>query len=186
MPRSDYVPDIGELTLVCEHCGEPFTYTKTNGPRRRFCTKRCGMAAAHARRAKAVRRCACGSTDVPRVGKAVCKAHRKADRNRTAENRRRRLAMYGLTPEQFDDMVREQRGRCGSCGDEPDDRGLFIDHDHACCPGIGSCGNCVRGLLCHHCNCLLGNARDSIDRLQKAVRYLQVHGQFRLPLKVVK
>lgn len=187
MPRADYTPDVGPVTFTCEHCGNTQTYAKTNGPRRRYCGKRCSAAAAHARRTKAIRQCACGSTDVPRVGKAVCKSCcKEPNRNRTNENRRRRLAMYGLTPDRFDEMVAEQRGRCGSCGDEPDDRGLFIDHDHACCPGIGSCGECVRGLLCHHCNCLLGNARDSVERLQRAIKYLQVTAQFRLPIRVVK
>lgn len=68
---------------------------------------------------------------------------------------------YGLTPEQYDAMVIAQGGVCAACGEDPTPRGLVVDHDHACCPGDRSCGRCVRQLLCHHCNTLEGQLRDT-------------------------
>lgn len=62
----------------------------------------------------------------------------------------------------------------------------FIDHDHACCPGIGSCGECVRGLLCHDCNILLGMAKDSADRLDQVKKYLITNSKTVRKLKAVR
>ena len=29
---------------------------------------------------------------------------------------------------------------------------LYFDHDRTCCDRSGSCGGCVRGIVCHPCN----------------------------------
>lgn len=42
---------------------------------------------------------------------------------------------------------------------------LHVDHDHE--TGL------IRGLLCHHCNTLLGHAKDSVDVLEAAIVYLK-------------
>lgn len=77
---------------------------------------------------------------------------------------------YGLGPaalvELFDDYSCQI---CGSSGPR-----LHIDHDHSCCPGGNGakCGKCVRGLLCMHCNHLIGNAFERTDLLLAAIAYL--------------
>jgi hypothetical protein len=66
-------------------------------------------------------------------------------------------------------MLEEQEGRCAIC--RSDDVGWHrkdrwaVDHDHV----TGK----VRGLLCHHCNSLLGQARDSPLILFLAAAYLE-------------
>lgn len=52
-------------------------------------------------------------------------------------------------------------------------RFLAVDHDHACCPGQKTCGQCVRGLLCSRCNVILGLADDDRDLLLDCVLYLR-------------
>jgi hypothetical protein len=77
---------------------------------------------------------------------------------------------YRLTLEDFTEMHSLQKGKCLICK-----RGkkLIVDHDHACCPGKISCGNCVRGLICFRCNSLLGLAQDSKEILSAAIKYIQ-------------
>lgn len=87
--------------------------------------------------------------------------------------------LYKLTPEDIERMLITQDYKCLSCGGASSgktsgsDRGTFaVDHDHSCCPGQASCGKCIRGLLCYSCNCVLGLADDSIERLDACKAYL--------------
>ena len=83
-------------------------------------------------------------------------------------------SMYNIAQDQFDDMMIEQNGRCAICEEQATpDRYLHVDHDHACCSGEKSCGECVRGLLCYKCNSVLGLIADNIETLKSAERYLQ-------------
>jgi hypothetical protein len=72
--------------------------------------------------------------------------------------RKHRLTRYGLTQQQFDWLLEVQQHAC-AMGGEPltETSQIFVDHDHACCPGEKmSCGKCIRGLLCLSCNTALG------------------------------
>ncbi|MGW3291297.1 endonuclease domain-containing protein [Streptomyces sp. NPDC001002] len=64
-----------------------------------------------------------------------------------------RLGNYRVTKEFVDLLLEFQGKRCAICG-APDAgaKAMHIDHDHGCCPGRRSCGDCVRALLCSTCN----------------------------------
>jgi len=73
---------------------------------------------------------------------------------------------YGITLEQYDELLAEQGGGCGICGRLPrDDISLHVDHDHLT--------GAIRGLLCFRCNNALGDFEDDYERLSAAVRYLR-------------
>lgn len=74
---------------------------------------------------------------------------------------------YGLTIEDIAELHDVQRYRCGICGSKDSGTkqgGFHIDHNHIT--------QKVRGLLCHQCNLMLGNAKDNVEILQAAMEYL--------------
>lgn len=83
---------------------------------------------------------------------------------------------YGITLDEYDQMLKDQNGVCAIC-EQPETvrprRGkytdteirLAVDHDHV----TGR----VRGLLCKKCNIALGHLGDSVDRLRRAITYLE-------------
>lgn len=74
----------------------------------------------------------------------------------------RRVKRYGITVAQYERLMSSQGAACAVCGtDQPGGKGAWhIDHDHTCCQFEGSCGHCVRGLLCSRCNTAAGLIRD--------------------------
>lgn len=72
---------------------------------------------------------------------------------------------YKLTKQMYLDMLEQQNGVCAICLNPPNRNWLAVDHDHACCPGIKSCGKCVRGLLCSSCNSFLGRVKEEPKKL---------------------
>lgn len=75
------------------------------------------------------------------------------------------LRQYGLTPEDYDELLDQQEGRCAICRRKfTPSRRPQIDHDHK--TGV------VRGLLCSWDNQLLGLVRDNGTWLSQAASYL--------------
>ncbi len=67
---------------------------------------------------------------------------------------------FGMKLQHYNDMLEQQGGKCSICS-EP---ATSLDHCHD--------SGLVRGLLCGHCNKMLGFARDNPDVLKRAVEYL--------------
>jgi len=101
-----------------------------------------------------------------------------ARKYRAAEPHRRwvsYLKRYGWTPDDYFRQLALQDDRCATCLVTEDEAGtrFSVDHDHACCPGQKTCGECNRGLLCRLCNAGLGMFKDSPESLRRAADYLE-------------
>lgn len=87
------------------------------------------------------------------------------------------LKKYGLTRDDYVNLEKSQNGVCKICGEsEKYNKRLSVDHDRSCCSGQGSCGKCIRGLLCSTCNKVLGQVNDDKVLLQKMIDYLDFSG----------
>lgn len=100
----------------------------------------------------------------------------KANPEAVAANKvRQGLKRFGLTAEAYEKLVAAAGGVCQICGNPPPGgQRLVPDHDHRCCPGgSGSCGRCVRGVLCSPCNRSIGGLGDTAQAVRLALRYLE-------------
>ncbi len=80
-----------------------------------------------------------------------------------------RCNKFGITPDEYNALLKSQNGRCAICqGKEVGRNGhssWIIDHDH-------KTGR-VRGLLCHYCNLALGLVKDNPKVLLAMAAYLK-------------
>ena len=89
-----------------------------------------------------------------------------SDRYRERARERNKERRYGITQEQFDQMLLEQNNKCKICSNNfKSSKDTHIDHCHGT--------NKVRGLLCNGCNMALGQFMDNTDILDNAIKYLQ-------------
>jgi hypothetical protein len=84
------------------------------------------------------------------------------------EDKDRKLkAAYGIGYAEYLTMLEAQNGCCAICGtnDTGGRKAFHVDH----CHNTGK----VRGLLCGNCNSGIGNLRDDIELLKRAIQYLE-------------
>lgn len=72
---------------------------------------------------------------------------------------------FGITEEEYQELLKKQGGVCAICGSPPTKKSLYVDHDH----GTGV----IRGLLCGKCNSGIGLLKDSMNLVEKALNYLK-------------
>lgn len=158
------------------------------GLKQMFCSANCKMRARWLREhPKAPRACAVCDTDITDRRRDVrfCSngcAYRQRRRDgrisQATRSRSQLLEKYGMTPDDYDQMLRAQGGVCAICGKDGTAyrctmkhggaecrcRRLHVDHDHS--TGL------VRALLCSHCNRGIGHFYDDPALMLKAAEYL--------------
>jgi Recombination endonuclease VII len=82
-------------------------------------------------------------------------------RNYRSEHLKRK---FGLTLDEYDQLLEAQGGGCAICGAKPGKISLHVDHDHE----TGE----IRGLLCFRCNGGLGQFKELAARLLRAADYV--------------
>jgi hypothetical protein len=97
----------------------------------------------------------------------------KARRQGHMVRRKKRLKhMYGITLEQYEDLLAAQDGHCAVCPKRPQDTRwevLTVDHDH----DTGK----VRGLLCTRHNFAIAALGDNTAGLKRALKYVSKKGK---------
>jgi ribosome-binding protein aMBF1 (putative translation factor) len=127
---------------ICEWCGAAF---ESRAKTHRFCSRQCSASARLKQR----------EADPEWADKARRNA-RKASL----------LRNFGITVEQYDELLDAQDGVCAICGKEPQGQRLAVEHDH----GTGE----ILGLCCFYCNhWLLGRHGRDPEKYQRAADYLR-------------
>lgn len=96
--------------------------------------------------------------------------YRNSQKCRDQQKNSKLLKAYGITLEQYNNFSAAYDNVCHICSKPcPAKRKLAVDHNHK--TGL------IRGLLCINCNKGLGNFKDDLDLLLKAIEYLKVAQQ---------
>lgn len=89
---------------------------------------------------------------------------------------------YGVDYDRYMEMMKPENRVCSNsgCPNDATSARMHLDHDHSCCPpgtfaarDRVSCGQCIRGWLCYSCNVSLGLMRESPQRIEGLLRYLE-------------
>ena len=94
-------------------------------------------------------------------------ATRRKDIIASQQRKYKLKSTFGISSKQYDELLKEQNNLCAICNIHQSrlKRAMAVDHCHK----TGK----VRGLLCSNCNTGIGNLRDSIKLLERAIEYLK-------------
>lgn len=82
------------------------------------------------------------------------------------------IAEHHISLDFYLETLEAQEFKCAICRKDSLEEVLKVDHDHNCCSGDKSCGQCIRGLLCSQCNSAIGLIKDNPIAAQRMVEYL--------------
>lgn len=117
------------------------------------------------------------SEEKKRKNEIAMKSYWKHRESRLARNRERAFKYWlkkahGITHEEYLVILESQEGKCKICGCLGFEKTwtskklpFVVDHCH-------STGK-IRGLLCDNCNVLIGHAKDDVNILQSAIKYVK-------------
>ena len=101
--------------------------------------------------------------------KEITEKYKKSHKGLKNRRRGALFSKYKITEQRYFEILEKQIGLCAICrSDSPGRKGsknFTVDHDHTTMV--------VRGLLCHPCNVMLGLAKDNIEVLEMAIKYLK-------------
>lgn len=86
-------------------------------------------------------------------------------------HRKQRLAVYAITPAEYQALFEAQGGLCAGCG-ESRRYNLHVEHDHKREREVGA-KRSIRGLACARCNSVLRKVRDNPVILESLAWYLR-------------
>ena len=89
-------------------------------------------------------------------------------------NKHYRFIRHGTTLKACEEMLKAQNFLCAACKEPLENLSeARIDHDHKCCPGVFSCGKCIRGLLHSQCNTALGLLSEDPEKIRQVADYIE-------------
>ena len=117
--------------------------------------------------------CRYGKCQEPVVGTGAYCAPHKQKRNALD-----RWKNYGITQEEWEQLLAKHDHRCAICRQLPSERcnpksrgqyrSLHVDHDHET--------GAVRGLLCGFCNLTIGHLEKNKHYIERMISYMREHG----------
>lgn len=98
-----------------------------------------------------------------------CKFCSNLNRNINYQKAYQRKLKYNITQNDYESMLINQDYSCAICGIHREDlnKDLAVDHCH-------STGK-IRDLLCHNCNAGIGFFKESLFKLESAIKYIKKH-----------
>lgn len=104
--------------------------------------------------------------------KQIIWCEKNKERRRNWQRKNQLKIRYGITQEQYNQMLIDQNYKCKICfSNNPgnNSKNFYVDHCHKT--------NIIRGLLCVHCNMAIGQFNDNFENIKRASYYVEKYGK---------